>query len=141
MEMKNQIRLNKNIFRLLKVNEIIYPIGRTNKGNLGIKFNESSDDFEIYLDAVPLSIKDWDKDENNIELKKLIEKYWFDGRIINGSQFRGTYLESKGPFIERISSVEDVDMISDKENLDKAGITQLIPKKPHGRPKGSVNKK
>lgn len=122
--MKNQIKLSKNIFRLLKVNEIIYPIGRTNKGNLGIKFNESSDDFEIFLDAVPLSIKDWDKDENNIELKKLIEKYWFSAQPITMT----TTTKFSLPKVAR--------------DLGDEAIEKLFsePKKSRGRPKGTKNK-
>lgn len=78
MELFAQKKLNAHIFRLLKVNEIVIPIGRTNKGNLGIKFQENSDDFEIYLDAVPLRTINILEDENNIELKKMLEKYLFD---------------------------------------------------------------
>lgn len=78
MELSNQHKLNKHIFRLLKVNEIVIPIGRTNKGNLGIKYQENSDDFEIYLDAVPLRTTNILEDENNIELKKMLEKYLFE---------------------------------------------------------------
>lgn len=83
MELSAQKKLNAHIFRLLKVNEIVIPIGRTNNGNLGVKFQANSDDFEIYLDAVPLSTKDILQDDNNIELKKMIEKYWFDSKIVN----------------------------------------------------------
>lgn len=54
------------------------PIGRTNKGNLGIKFQANSEDFEIYLDAVPLRTTNILEDENNIELKKILEKYLFE---------------------------------------------------------------
>jgi len=78
MTIQNQQKLAKHIFRLLKVNEIVFSIGRTNKGNLGIKFNQANDDYEIYLDAVPLSTKDMLADDNNIELKKMIDKYLFD---------------------------------------------------------------
>lgn len=82
MELSNQKKLATHIFRLLKVTEIVIPIGRTNKGNLGIKFTQNSDDFEIYLDAVPLSTKDFLNDENNIELKKMLEKYLFEARSV-----------------------------------------------------------
>lgn len=71
-------KLTAHICRLLKVTEITYPIGRTNKGNLGLKFAANSNDFEIMLDAVPLSTKDLLDDENNIEMKKMIEKYWLE---------------------------------------------------------------
>lgn len=78
MELTETKKLAQHIFRLLKVTEIIFPIGRTNKGNLGVKFSASSDDFEIMLDAIPLSTSDFLNDENNIELKKMLEKYWFE---------------------------------------------------------------
>lgn len=120
MEIKEQLKLAKHIFRLLKVNEISFPVGRTNKGNLTLRFSESSEDFDIMLDSVPLSTKNVLEDENNIELKKMIEKYWFDERLISGGQFRGTSIESRGPFIERVISVEDI-------------------KNPRGRPKGTRN--
>lgn len=77
MNIETTKKLAAHIFRLLKVNEVVFPIGRTNKGNLGLKFQANSDDFEIYLDAVPLPTKSMLEDDNNIELKKMIEKYWF----------------------------------------------------------------
>lgn len=78
MTFKETQKLIQSIFRLLKVQEIIIPIGRTNKGNLGIKFSESSNDFEMMLDSVPLSTKDSLNDENNIELKTLITNFFFE---------------------------------------------------------------
>ena len=78
MTIANQKKLAQHIFRLLKVDEIVIPIGRTNNGNLGIRFSANNADFEIYLDAVPLSMKDMLNDDNNIELKKMLEKYLFD---------------------------------------------------------------
>ncbi len=81
MELQNQKKLAGHIFRLLKVNEIIIPIGRTNKGNLGIKFSQNSEDYEIMLDSIPLSVKDFLQDDNNIELKKMLDKYLFDAHF------------------------------------------------------------
>lgn len=78
MTLQETKKLAGHIFRLLKVSEIVLPIGRTNKGNLGLKFSENSSDFELYLDAVPLSTKDSLVDDNNIELKKMVEKYLFE---------------------------------------------------------------
>lgn len=78
MTLTNTQKFAKHIFRLLKVNEITFPIGRTNNGNLGITFNANNDEFEIMLDSVPLSTKNALQDENNIELKNMIEKYMFD---------------------------------------------------------------
>lgn len=71
-------KLAKHICRLLKVTEINFPIGRTPKGNLGLVFNANNNDFDIMLDSVPLSTKNSLEDENNIELKRMIEKYWFE---------------------------------------------------------------
>lgn len=78
MELSNTKKLTQHIFRLLKVSEIVIPIGRTPKGNLGLKFSANQEDFEMLLDSVPLSIKDSLNDENNIELKRMLEKYLFD---------------------------------------------------------------
>lgn len=78
MTLNETHKLANHIFRLLKLSDITFPIGRTNKGNLGIKFSIYSDDFDIMLDAVPLPAKDYLTDENNIELKEMIKKYWFE---------------------------------------------------------------
>lgn len=80
MTIEQTKKLYNHIFRLLKVAEIVIPIGRTSKGNLGIKFNQNSEDFEIMLDSVPLSTKDMLADDNNIELKKMLEKYLFESK-------------------------------------------------------------
>lgn len=115
MEIVNQKRLASHIFRLLKVTEIVFPVGRTNKGNLGLKFTSNNDDFEIMLDAVPLSTKDTLNDDNNIELKRMLEKYWFDAKT------------------------ETVKYVVPQFPLEPKIISVLSPKK--GRPKGSKNKK
>jgi len=81
MTLENQQKLANHIFRLLKVNELSIPIGRTNKGELAIKFRDGKDDFEVLLDSVPLSTKDILNDDNNIELKGLLEKYLFDSPL------------------------------------------------------------
>lgn len=78
MTLNETHKLANHIFRLLKLTDITFPIGRTNKGNLGIKFAANSNDFDIMLDAVPLPAKDSLTDENNIELKELLKKYWFE---------------------------------------------------------------
>lgn len=78
MKLTHQIRISKHILRLLKVNEITLPIGRTPKGNLGISFNDKNDDFTMMLDSVPLSTANSLEDENNIELKKMLTKYLFE---------------------------------------------------------------
>lgn len=84
MTLTEQKKLAKHICRLLKVTEVTFPIGRTSKGNLGLTFNENHE-YEIMLDSIPLSTKDTLKDENNIELKRMLEKYFFEtsaGQII-----------------------------------------------------------
>ena len=112
MELNNQKKLAKHIFRLLKVTDIVFTIGRTNKGNLGLRFSENSEDYEIYLDAVPLPTKDILADDNNIELKKMLEKYLFDSG-------------------DRINPIEDVNFTQ---------MVGALHKKKGGRPKGSKNK-
>lgn len=115
MTLDTQKKLVKHIFRLLKVNEIIIPIGRTNKGNLGFKFTQNSEDFEIYLDAVPLSTKDILADDNNIELKKILEKYLFGDEILGGDR-------------------------TPRNKMVQIADTVLPLLKRGGRPKGSKNK-
>lgn len=78
MTLQNQKKLANHICRLLKVPDIIIPIGRTSKGNLGLRFSTNQEEYEMYLDAIPLSTKDILNDENNIELKKMLEKYLFE---------------------------------------------------------------
>lgn len=82
MKLSARLRLNKHIFRLLKINEITYPIGRTSKGNLGLTFNDKNDDFDMTLDSIPLSTQNALDDENNIELKMLLTKYLFENEDI-----------------------------------------------------------
>lgn len=110
MELNKVKKLCGHIFRLLKVNEIVIPLGRTNKGNLGLKFTANTDDFEVMLDAVPLSTKDMLNDDNNIELKGLLIKYLF--------------------------GEEKTDQQSWAEQKVKLEITN--PSKKRGRPKKSV---
>lgn len=79
--LNDQKKLAGHICRLLKVTEIIFPIARTHKGNLGLAFNVNNDDYVMMLDSVPLSVSNPLEDENNIELKKMIEKYLFSEEI------------------------------------------------------------
>lgn len=74
-------KFTKHICRLLKVTYINLPIGRTDKGNFSVIFNENGD-WDMMLDSVPLSTKDSLKDENNIELKAMVEKYWFELELV-----------------------------------------------------------
>lgn len=78
MTLQETNKLAKHICRLLKVKDINIPIARTPKGNLGLVFNDNNDEFVMMLDSVPLNTFNILEDENNIELKKMIEKYWFD---------------------------------------------------------------
>lgn len=133
MTLESQRRLAKHIFRLLKVNEIIFSIGRTNKGNFGIRFTENNDEYELYLDAVPLSIKDSLVDENNIELKRMLEKYWFEKESM-------TY--------QGIDIVRDDNIVTDitKDFLNPSPeefVNNVLdsPKRKPGRPKKVINDK
>lgn len=67
-------KLAAHIYRLLKVKELSFPIGRTDKGDLNFRFRKDQDDYEIVLDAVPLNMSETD----HTELKGLLEKYLFD---------------------------------------------------------------
>ncbi len=121
MEMNAQHKLMQHIIRLLKVSEIVIPIGRTSKGNLGLKYSYNKDDFEMIIDAVPLSTKDSLNDENNIELKKMIEKYMFEQSISQKLQQQG----------DRIAA----------ETIYKGFTANPLPEpKKRGRPFGSKKK-
>lgn len=96
MTLQDTKKLAQHIFRLLKVDEIVIPIGRTNKGNLGIAFNKNSSDFQIMLDAVPLTTNDMLRDDNNIELKKMLEKYLFEQEP-DGFEWSGQIEAQPGP--------------------------------------------
>lgn len=78
MTQSKQLKFAKHIMRLLKVPDVQFNLGRTLKGNLGIRFTESNDQYEIMLDSVALSTESIMTDENNIELKKMMDKYLFD---------------------------------------------------------------
>lgn len=124
MELDNQKKLAKHIFRLLKVQEIVFPIGRTNSGNLGIKFSANNEEYEIMLDAVPLSTNSVIHDENNIELKKMLEKYWFEHSSVSA-----------------VSQSIITATHADRDPLFVVTTSEEIPKKKGGRPKGSKNRK
>lgn len=142
MELDKQKKLNAHIFRLLKVNEIVIPIGRTNKGNLGLKFQANSEDFEIYLDAVPLSTKSMLEDDNNIELKKMLEKYLFDSiklypvlpmGISKSEAEELNKIVDDGTTTVTVSKV----MRGDEDVTDKFVVN---PHKKRGRPAGAKNR-
>lgn len=119
MELKAQQKLAGHILRLLKVTYIDFPIGRTNKGNLTFRFSDNGD-FEMMLDSVPLSTKDSLQDENNIELKRMFEKYWFSNMQTK------TYSGYEGAITLNALSTG-----TEKKHLEGAR---------KGRPKGSKNK-
>lgn len=77
MNLADQMKLAAHIQRLVKVPQVIFPIANTYKGTLAIRFTQDEDDFEVLLDSVPLSTKNILNDENNIELKDILEKYLF----------------------------------------------------------------
>ena len=123
MEIATQKKLAGHILRLLKVGYIDFPLGRTNKGNLTIRFDESND-FTMFLDSVPLPIKDSLQDENNIELKRMIEKYWFESKT--ALAFGGIEI-----IPDQAGKAKTLVTIAEKKHLEGAR---------KGRPKGSKNK-
>lgn len=137
MTLQNQNKLAKHILRLLKVQELIIPICRTSKGNFGFRYGSNTEEYEMYLDAVPLSTKDILNDENNIELKKMLEKYLFEQAP----------LSYQGMPIIRDTKEPKLTMIP-LDLAEEAVAKGLIPKedivaqdKPkRGRPAGSKNK-
>ncbi len=143
MEMNAQHKLMQHIIRLLKVSEIVIPIGRTSKGNLGLKYSYNRDDFEMIIDAVPLSTKDSLNDENNIELKKMIEKYMF-GEI--GVQFHSDTLKGiriPPEMIDDSTTVVTVNKVNKSDyqgNIGEDVTDEMFPPEPkkRGRPKKVV---
>lgn len=142
MNLEQTKKLAQHIFRLLKVNEMVFPIGRTNKGNLGLKFSNNTEDFDIMLDAVPLSTKDMLNDDNNIELKRMIEKYWL-GEV--RQTFYPTELHLHPNNIEEFEKIVDngTEYRTASKVVDRAGndVTDKVLGKKRGRPVGSKNKK
>lgn len=67
-------KVANGVFRLLKVNSISYPIGRTEKGDLAIRYTKDKEGWEILLDSVPLNEKEID----NRELKAILMKYLYE---------------------------------------------------------------
>jgi len=140
MELTQTKKIVAHIMRLLKVNYIDFPIGRTNKGNLALKFDDSGD-FTMMLDSVPLSTKNILEDENNIELKKMIEKYWFENVA---QQFYPTHTALSEKGYEELAKLVDNGTIHATVGkvVDRAGndITDKVLGKKRGRPAGSKNK-
>lgn len=74
MDEENSLKLANHIFRLLKVNSISIPVGKTDKGDLAIKYTKDKDDYEILLDSVPQDEKQYD----TRELKSILTKYLYE---------------------------------------------------------------
>lgn len=128
-------RLANHFFRLLKVSDIAFPIARTNKGSLEIKFTDQRDDFDIMLDAVPLPTLSIVNDDKNIELKNLVEKYWFEQPIGIGDLAQ--YVDN-GTTTVNVGRVFKSDF---QGNKGKDVTDEFFGKKNKGgRPKGSKNK-
>lgn len=151
MELNSQKKLVAHICRLLKVTEIVFPIGRTNKGNLGLKFQAGQEDFDIMLDAVPLSTKDMLVDDNNIELKGILEKYLFTPDTVNYGRDASSkaVTEVSRQFLQKdlVNEIlEDKAIVDMSSHFVQAKEKFLIekglkvPSKKRGRPSGSKNK-
>lgn len=137
MEISNQKKLSKHIFRLLKVTDITYPIGRTSKGNLGIRFSENGEDFDIMLDSIPLSTKDIMTDDNNIELKKMLDKYLFEEKTgLSLEKMKSVY--NSLPDSAFIENAKVPEVIATNMATDKLHDELSAPKR-RGRPAGSKN--
>lgn len=144
MTIENTKKLAAHIIRLLKVDEIVFPIARTSKGNFGIRFGKNTDEYEMYLDSIPLSIKNILEDENNIELKRMLDKYLFEHKACAGER---VYTDSMKINLEQIADLVDdsttivnVGKIVDANGNDRTDEF-LPPMKKRGRPVGSKNGK
>lgn len=78
MTQSQQLKLAKHIMRLLKVGEVQFTFARTPKGNLAVRYTENNDQYDMMLDSVALPTVSILDDENNIELKRMFDKYLFD---------------------------------------------------------------
>lgn len=74
MKLSDQEKLANHLYRLLKIDGVAFPIGRTPKGDLSIVYTKGVDGFHITLDSVPLNEKDYD----NRELKAILTKYLYE---------------------------------------------------------------
>ncbi len=73
MTQEDEQKLASHIMRLLKVRQVSFPIAKTVKGDLWVKYSEDTEGAVIILDAVPLDLEDF----NNKELVGLLEKYLY----------------------------------------------------------------
>lgn len=125
MTLEQQKKLAAHIFRILKISDISFPIGRTNKGDLSLKFTKDKEGFEVILDAVPLNEKEYD----NRELKSILTKYLFD------SELTFTSTTSAGVSWNSAQTAQ----IQEASAQDKQIEANTQEKKKRGRPKGSKN--
>lgn len=135
MTIETTNKLAKHICRLLKVHDITFPIARTPKGNLGITFNEDNDEFVLMLDSVPLSTASMLNDENNIELKRMVEKYWFEMPMIykSGSVgFSTKDLLTAGGIVSMSPDLTRIEPVSHAKDASESVSTPTAPKK-HGK--------
>lgn len=136
MTLSDQKKLAKHICRLLRVTEITFPIARTHKGNLGLAFNVNNDDYVMMLDSVPLSVDNSLEDDNNIELKKMIEKYMFDNETTLVYKYREVGMTTgEMPEMRTVATKT----LEDSEPVVSDTVT--ITAKKRGRPAGTKNVK
>lgn len=86
MTTQEQNKLANHIMRLLKVRSVSFPVALTDKGPLSVKYTVDQPEYEIVLDAVPLTTDSVMNDESNIELKAMLERYFFDSQVITLSK-------------------------------------------------------
>ncbi len=77
MTQEQETKLAGHIMRLLKVRQVSFPIARTTKGDLWIKYSQDTEGPVVILDAVPLDLEDF----NNKELAGLLERYLYTGQL------------------------------------------------------------
>lgn len=73
MTQEDEKKLAGQIMRLLKVRQVSFPIAKTVKGDLWVKYSQDMDEKQIILDAVPLDTEDF----NNKELIDLLNQYLY----------------------------------------------------------------
>ncbi len=129
MTLETHKKLVQHICRLLKVTYVQVPVGRTDKGNFGIIFNENGD-WDIMLDSVPLSTKNILTDENNIELKRMVEKYLFEQEKIPNFQEHTVerYEEATAVADKMMEKVGHPAKPTDFAQLDTINPTEKAPK-------------
>lgn len=77
MTLQEQLKLAKEIMRILKVDGVAFPIARTPKGDLSAVYHQTKEEMFVTLDSVPLNEKEYD----NRELKSILIKYLYGPNI------------------------------------------------------------